>query len=117
MLSASSFRKVLHWAAVPALLAGYSLLHVATSKKCDDECRKLNDLEQALSENRTYFRYADFPNDSTLQIHVTDTTGINWNHFADTACLLAQSKGAARHYILVTNMTFPPDTLERMECW
>jgi hypothetical protein len=105
-----------------AILIFYSFLYWATSvDKCGEDCVKQSQLSDLLTKNRSYVYgasrcYSGY-NADTLCVYVKDTTGINWNLFADTACLYASSVGFSRQTILVlNNAIYPPSTLARKQC-
>ena len=105
------------------LLTGYALLYTATSKQvpCDDDCEKTGRVFQQLSTNRTYvygvYRCTQPRPSDTLCVLVRDTSGINWNMFADTACKIATQQGLLQQKIFILkNGTNPYDTLAKKLC-
>ena len=122
-MSLEYFIKNIKSAILPLILIGYALLYIATKKNtCFEDCQKINELNQALLQNRqSYFygagRCTYRGQSDTLCVSVKDTLGINWNLFADTVCLLATQKGLLRQkiFILKTGI-YPPDTLARKVC-
>ena len=101
----------------------YSVIYLATSKELPfgEDSAKLYGLDTTLSKKYDYFYGAQrctYRQDSdTLCIYVKDTVGINWDRFADTVCMYANSIGLYRQKIfLVNNRVNPPDTVARKQC-
>ncbi len=108
---------------LPAVLVIYAALYVATSypAQCSEDCMKINQLDTTLAGKFTYYygayRCTYFANTDTLCIYVKDSTGINWNNFADTVCIYANSVGLYNQKLFVLRYNvFPPDTLARKNC-
>lgn len=108
----------------PVILGVYALTFIATKKiePCDDDCARVRETGSAiffnresyvLSVNRCSFnRVSD-----TLCIYVRDTIGINWNLFADTACIIATQKGLPHQKLIVMRPGgAPTDTLVKRQC-
>jgi hypothetical protein len=105
------------------VLAGYAFLYVATTKQlpCDDDCEKTGNMYQDLSAGRTYvlgvFRCTYPRLSDSLCVFVRDTTGINWDLFADTACIAATRQGLLQQKIFVIkNVNLVTDTVARKVC-
>ena len=105
------------------VVAFYSFLYLATSHpvNCEDDCQKLYGLDTTLSKKYNYFygaqRCTYRQGSDTLCIYVKDTVGINWDRFADTVCMYANSVGLYTQKIfLVNNRVNPPDTVARKQC-
>jgi hypothetical protein len=109
---------------VPAILIVYAALFMATkaAEPCDDDCEKVKEVRSAIFNTRedyvlsagrcSYNRVSD-----TLCILVRDTSGINWNLLADTACTIATSKGLMQQKIFILKTgTSPFDTLAKKIC-
>jgi hypothetical protein len=105
------------------ILFSYAALYIATSKQiiCESDCQKRIEVYNALSAGRTYVYMvnrctAPVISDS-LCIFVHDTSGINWNLFADTACLVATQQGLPRQKIfIIRNGNTGNDTLAQKVC-
>lgn len=109
---------------LPIILTVYSLLFIATKPNypCDGDCEKVNAFDNALRFNResyifgtqrcSYNRISD-----SLCVLVRDTTGINWQLLADTACDIATQKGLLQQKIFILKLgTSPLDTVARKVC-
>lgn len=108
---------------LPAVIIFYTLLYMASQYpvKCDENCSKQTTLDTTLRNKYSYFygvwNCARMPQSDTLCITVKDTVGINWDRFADTVCLYANSVGLQQRKIfMVNNLRYPPDTLARKQC-
>jgi hypothetical protein len=112
------------WLALPVILLFYTVTFVATKRvePCDTDCERINLFRQLFMIDResyvsqvgrcTYVRVND-----TLCIGVKDTTGINWNTVADSACSIASNNGLPRQFIIIYKIsTFPIDTLLKKQC-
>jgi hypothetical protein len=113
-----------NWVLLPVILLGYTLLFMATkiAEPCDDDCQKVRAVDDALRTNREGYIYAtgrcsyNRVSDS-LCVMVRDTTGIDWNLLADTACIIATQKGLPHQQIFVVKIgTSPMDTLAKKRC-
>ena len=101
----------------------YSLLYLATSKvvPCEDDCAKIAALDTTLVNKYKYVSYAyrcarSYSID-TLCVFVKDTAGINWNLFADTVCLYANSVGLYQQEILLIKISASSaDTVAKKKC-
>lgn len=116
-------RRINHFIILSICIIFYALLYIGTRKdpKCEEECQKLSALYTSLTLNRNYvygvYRCTYRLVSDSLCVYVKDTTGINWNLFADTVCIIATSSGLPRQKIFIlNNMVFPPDTLARKDC-
>lgn len=103
----------------------YYVTFIATKPApvCDSDCEKVNATGAQLYLHRegyvqgvyrcTYQRVSD-----TLCVIVKDTTGINWDRLADTACMTAAANGLRQQFVLIlTNRRgVPLDTLARLRC-
>lgn len=106
------------------ILIIYSLIFIATSKDviCEGDCEKINNFNSAIRNGReSYVEWAFRCGPNQLHdeicILVKDTSGINWNLLADTACNLATQKGLLQQKIfIIKNFSSPPDTLARKVC-
>ena len=105
------------------VVAFYSILYLATSYevKCEGDCAKIYGLDTTLSKKYDYFhdvlRCTYSQGSDTLCIYVKDTTGINWDRFADTVCLYANIAGLYQQEIfIIKNGVWPPDTVARKQC-
>lgn len=105
------------------ILIVYASLYIATSKDvpCEGDCDKVYQTGKSLSNSRTYVLSTNrctLPGVfDTLCIYVKDTIGINWNLFADTACIIATQHGLLQQKIFVLKIgTSPPDTLVKKVC-
>lgn len=101
----------------------YSLLYMATSidDKCDDLCQKISRLNTTLFKFDYFYganRCASSWASDTLCVRVKDTIGINWDRFADTVCLYANSVGLYQQkiFLIRNSTTSPPDTVARKQC-
>lgn len=108
---------------LPVILLGYSLLYIATSyhAPCEGDCEKTTKVSQSLRENRPYvnnvYRCTYQPNSDTLCIYVNDTTGIDWNLFADTVCMTATQYGLPQQKIFVLKFSGAAyDTVAKKVC-
>jgi hypothetical protein len=110
---------------LPLVLVGYYLLYVATSVdkfgSCIDDCQKVHEFSQSLSSSRDYVygahRCTNVAVSDTLCVIVKDTSGINWNQLAHTACTLATQKGLLQQklfFIRIVNSL--PDTILIKQC-
>jgi hypothetical protein len=105
------------------ILSVYAGLYIATStpESCDTYCEKILLINQQLSKNRPYFQNAyrctNRQGSDTICLYVRDTSGIDWNLFADTACMTFSNYGlpGQKIFILKTGTT-PPDTLAKKIC-
>lgn len=105
------------------ILAIYAFLYLATSvpDKCDDDCQKRANVFQQLLVNRPYvsnlYRCTNQANSDTLCVYVRDTTGIDWNLFADTVCMTTTQSGLPRQKIFVLKFTGAAyDTVAKKVC-
>ena len=104
-----------------AILFGYSFLYIATSKSfCDEDCEKVGLVEEGLI-GKSYVNYVGRCSYSrvsdTLCVYVKDTTGVDWNHLADTTCVLAAQQGLLQQKIFILKYgTMSRDTLARKSC-
>jgi len=111
------------WLILALVVSSYTFMYTQSETPCDDDCEKLNSLNTALHKNRSYVNYAmrcgQNPASDTLCVWVKDTTGINWNLLADTACLLATQNGLYKQNLFVITYdtsTLILDTLVRKQC-
>ena len=103
----------------------YAFLYIATqppdSYRCDEDCQRVFRLDTMLSNRFSYIygvgRCTARPADS-ICIYLRDTTGIDWNRFADTVCSFANSVGLYRQRILLIRqgVAAPADTVARKNC-
>ena len=107
-----------------AIVVFYAFLYWATSVDkgylCDEDCQRVNQLDTLLLHRYTYLysvnRCSRTPTD-TLCVYVRDTTGINWDRFADTVCLYANSIGLRQQKLfIIRSISFQPDTVVRKQC-
>lgn len=106
---------------LPAILAGYCLLYMATSVEKDCiNCAEYQVLNDSLRNNRPYVLSVNncgvvYSNFDTLCIRVKDTTGINWMKLADTTCYYTKQQDlhTKRVYIIQYNTS---DTLAAVSC-
>ena len=108
---------------LPLILIGYALLYMATSvpEKCFEDCQKVSEFSNALITNRAYiygaFRCSYTAVSDTLCVYADRSVAINWNLFADTACLIATQHGLPRQKIfIIDNRNTPSDTLAQKQC-
>lgn len=108
---------------LPIIVLLYAALYIATSYSvpCEGDCEKVSKITEKLRTNKSYvygaFRCTYLQGSDTLCIYVQDTIGIDWNHLADTTCLLAQENGLFQQKVFVIkNGTFPNDTVARKIC-
>jgi len=102
----------------------YAGLYLATTKKdvcITGDCEKIFLVTEALRNAKSYVYSANRctyrQGSDTLCIFVKDTTGVNWNALADTACLVAQDKGLLQQKIFIIKADhFPNDTVARKVC-
>ena len=102
----------------------YSLLYIATKPgmPCDEACQKLYRLDTTLIGKFNYFYGVDRCTGSwssdTLCVRVKDTSGIDWNRFADTVCSFANSVGLYQQkiFLIRNRIASPPDTVARKQC-
>jgi hypothetical protein len=105
------------------IICCYSLFYIATSVPDKDcvPCNQIYALETELRDGRPYVLAVNSCNRQstldTLCIIVSDTTGINWNALADTACITSslQNLPVKAFYVLKVG-TVPRDTLARVTC-
>ncbi len=106
------------------ILASYSLLYIATSKKfpCDSDCEAMQTLDSLVRDNREYVYYAGRCNrpvaSDSICVWVKDTSGIDWNLLADTVCQMANSRGMLQQkiFVLKASSTGIPDTVAKKQC-
>jgi len=105
------------------VIVSYSLLYIATKPagECGDDCQRLYQLDTTLQSRYHYFYNANRctyrPNSDTLCIYVRDTIGINWDRFADTVCMYANSIGLRQQQLfIIKELNFPPDTVAKKRC-
>lgn len=105
------------------ILGSFALLYMATSvpDRCLEDCQKVNEFAIALTQNRGYiygvYRCTRNANSDTLCVFARDTSIVNWNLLADTACTIAAQKGLFRQTIFfIDNRTLPLDTLAIKVC-
>lgn len=116
--------KIVKLLLLPLLLFSFAFLFMATSKvlPCEGDCATVQDVYMALRNGReSYVNYVYRCGynqvSDTLCIFVKDTTGINWNSLADTACMEASRRGLTRQKIFVIkDLSSPIDTLARIIC-
>lgn len=116
--------KIIKLLLLPLLLFSFAFLFMATSKvvPCEGDCAIVQDVYQALRNGReSYVNYVYRCGynqvSDTLCIFVKDTTGINWNSLADTACQEASQRGLSRQKIFVIkDLSSTTDTLARIIC-
>lgn len=104
------------------ILFCYAFMYIATTKQplCVGDCEKVRSVRIAY-KSKNYVvavERCSFPRVSdTLCIYVKDTTGVDWNHLADTTCIIATQQGLLQQKILILkNGTVPFDTLARKIC-
>jgi hypothetical protein len=105
-----------------AVVVFYAFLYWATSidRKCDEDCQRIYQLDTILLNKYRYLytvnRCGRAPTD-TLCVYVRDTSGINWDRFADTVCTYANSVGLRQQQLfIIRNTSFPADTVARKKC-
>jgi hypothetical protein len=116
--------KKIRFVILPLILAVYTLLFMATKREfpCDDDCQKVRSVEDALRTNRETYIYSasrctNNRISDTLCVLVRDTSGINWNLLADTACIIATQKGLLNQQVFILKLgTSPFDTVARKRC-
>ncbi len=109
-----------------AILFCYSFLYIATSRPfvCpDDDCEKMAGFQEALRNGResyviNAYRCSFNRISDTICVYVRDTSGINWNLLADTACNIATQKGLLQQkiFLLKLGQVSPVDTVVRRQC-
>jgi hypothetical protein len=117
-------RKKTGWLILALVVLSYTFMYTQSDRfACNDDCEKINSLNTALHANRNYVSYVlrcgQNPVSDTLCLWVKDTTGIDWNLFADTACLLATQNGLYKQkFFIITydTSTLIVDTLVRKQC-
>ncbi len=108
-----------------AVITAYSLIYIATSYQkepvCDSDCDKLGDVANRLYNNRTYVYNVNRCNpgrvSDTICVFVADSSGVNWNLLADSACYFATQVGLSQQKIFVIKNTLVPwDTVAIKQC-
>jgi len=102
----------------------YAFLYIGTTYpvRCEEDCQKISRLDTTLRGKYDYVHWAsrctNSPTSDTLCIWVKDTTGINWNAFADTICLYSNSVGLYQQklFLIKSNIAALPDTVARKQC-
>lgn len=107
-------KKSFKWLLVSGVVLFYAFLYMATSKKCDDECQKLKkvgtELRKDSAVNNTYQCGT-----AMLCIYVADSTGRNWNAFADMACQHLNNEGLQNYSVIIVE-GINRDTLAKKIC-
>ena len=96
------------------VLLFYALLYLATQKKCDDECRKMDRIDRKLSADTAV--YGTFQcRTNILCVYVNDSLNRNWSAVADTACLYLKNEGM-QHFTVAVLSSPERDTLVKQTC-
>jgi hypothetical protein len=107
-------RKNIKGLLLSSLLLFYAFLYIATQKKCDDQCRKMDRIDRKLSAdtaiNGTYQCRTDM-----LCVYVNDSLSRNWTAVADTACSLLNNEGLQNYTVAVLSSP-ERDTLVKQKC-
>lgn len=100
----------------------YAFMYTDTKTySCSDDCQKIYALDTTLMHDRDYifgvYRCSRNSISDTICIIVKDTTGVNWDLFADTVCAMATQKGLNQQKLfIIKNGSFPLDTLVKKQC-
>lgn len=109
---------------LPVILLIYTFTFMATKPAgvCDDDCERVGAFSSQLYQGRESYVLASYRCSfnrisDTLCITVRDTTGIDWNVLADTACAIATRNGLLHQQIYIfRTATTPLDTLAKKRC-
>ena len=112
------------WLLLALVIASYTFMYTQSDRySCDDDCKNVSSLNTKLVTGRPYIysigrcginRVSD-----TLCLYVRDTTAIDWNLLADTACLVATQNSLYHQKLFVIKYdtaTRSLDTLVRRQC-
>ncbi len=118
--------KKARWVILALVILSYAFMYTQTKDRylCNDDCQKVNSVNTSLVKTRNYIYYVNrcggqSPTSDTLCVFVKDTTGINWDLLADTACLVATQNGLYHQKLFICNWdtsTHSMDTLVRKQC-
>ena len=109
---------------LPLILAFYAILYIATQyeKYCDPECEAMGEFNTSITNNRNYVEFASRciynKGRDSICILVRDTTGVDWNRFADTSCMIANQVGLSQQTVIIIrfNTTGARDTVAVKVC-
>jgi hypothetical protein len=107
-------KRIVRWLLLSGMLFLYAFLYLATSKKCDDECRKMDRIDRLLAVDSAV--YGTYPcRTDFLCVSVNDSMSRNWAAVADTACLYLNNEGL-HNYTVVLLGGPDRDTLVKQKC-
>ncbi|MCX6316159.1 MAG: hypothetical protein NTW29_02635 [Bacteroidetes bacterium] len=106
------------------ILFVYAFSFIATKRVelCTGDCEKVAIFRNGFYPTRESYilgigRCSDNRISDTLCITVRDTSGIDWNVVADSACIYATRAGLPAQKIFIFRTgTNPPDTLAKKQC-
>jgi hypothetical protein len=107
------------------ILIGYAFLYMATSvqEPCEGDCLKVENFNTAIRKNRPYifssYRCSYQSVSDSLCVYVKDTSGVDWNLLADTACQVATQNGLPQQKIFILQVNASTtfiDTVVRKQC-
>ncbi|MBN8689020.1 MAG: hypothetical protein J0M10_18565 [Chitinophagales bacterium] len=96
---------------LPLILVLFSFLYMATSvdKSCTTlDCQQFSMIADEVRSGRDWVQQVNRCRGAAdICVYVKDTTGINWDLFADTVCQIATAEGLLNQtvYVLAGNQT------------
>jgi hypothetical protein len=112
------------WLLLALVIASYTFMYTQSDRyACDDDCKKVESLNNALVSGRTYIysigRCGVSRVSDTLCLLVKDTAAMDWNLLADTACLMATQNSLYHQKLFIITydtVTQRLDTLLKKQC-
>jgi hypothetical protein len=83
-----------------SVLFFYALLYLATQKKCNDQCQKMDRVDRRLSADSVVYGTYQCCSD-ILCVYVNDSINRDWKTIADTACLYLNNEGLKNYTVAV----------------
>ena len=106
------------WVILSVATVFYALLYLATTKDVpvSDFCSK-SVIAGSMLSGRSYVYVSGCCTDTALCVHVKDTTGIDWNLLADTACTYLHNEGLDHYRVFVIrHRSTGNDTVVNKKC-
>ena len=109
--------KKLRWVILTTIVVFYAFIYLATSKQVplSDFCEKASNTASMFQQS--YVVGSNCCSDTSFCVTVKDTTGVDWNALADTACLYLRTQGLTNCRVYVLQYTsIGIDTLANNKC-